>query len=66
MTFHPRESIMNRLLALAGIVVLVTACAGLAYTGGAERQLSGPGAAEAADLGYHGPTHRDRVLMYGN
>jgi hypothetical protein len=55
---------MNRLLALAGIAALVAACAGIAQTSGDAEPLR-PGAAEAADLGYHGPLHRARIL-YGN
>ena len=50
---------MNRLLALAGIAVLVVACADITA---AEMQPAGPGAAQAAELGYHGPIHRGRTL----
>lgn len=53
---------MNKLLALAGIAALIAACAGIAQTSGDTER---PGAAEAADLGYHGPLHRARIL-YGN
>jgi hypothetical protein len=58
------ESIMSKLLALAAIVALVAACTGLSHTGG-QTELGGPGAVGAADLGYHGPVHRNRIL-YGN
>jgi predicted lipoprotein len=54
---------MNKMLALAGIAALVAACAGIAQSGNTEPER--PGAAEAADLGYHGPLHRAHIL-YGN
>lgn len=49
---------MNKLLALAGVVALMSACAGLSNTGGGNAAYVGPGAAGAAHLGYHGPVHR--------
>jgi hypothetical protein len=51
---------MNRLLALAGVVAMMSACAGLSDTGDGGSAYVGPGAAEAASLGYHGPVHRVR------
>jgi hypothetical protein len=51
---------MKKLLALACVVVLVSACAGLSNKGGANTASAGTGAAEAAALGYHGPIHRIR------
>jgi hypothetical protein len=56
---------MKKLLALASVVALATACAGAASTGGGDTELTSPGAVGAADLGYHGPLHRTRIL-YGN
>jgi opacity protein-like surface antigen len=55
---------MNKLLALAAIAALVAACAGIAQTSG-DMDPAAAGAAEAADLGYHGPLNRARTL-YGN
>ena len=49
---------MNKLLALAGIAALVVACADIT----AAEMQPGPGAAQAAELGYHGPIHRGRTL----
>lgn len=54
------EPIMNRLLALAGVVAMMSACAGLSNTGDGRSAHVGPGAAEAAALGYHGPVYRTR------
>ena len=51
---------MNRLLALAGVVAMMSACAGLSNTGDGASAYVGPGAAEAAHLGYHGPVYRQR------
>lgn len=51
---------MNRLLALAGVVAMMSACAGPSNTGDGGSAYVGPGAAEAAYLGYHGPVHRIR------
>jgi hypothetical protein len=56
---------MNKLLALACVVVLVSACAGFSRTGDAKTASAGAGAAEAATLGYHGPVHRLRG-QYGD
>jgi hypothetical protein len=52
------EPMMNRWLALAGVVAMISACAGLSNTGG-DPAYPGP-AAEAAYLGYHGPVYRAR------
>ncbi len=49
---------MNKLLALAGVVALMSACTGLSNKGGGNTTSAGPGAAGAAYLGYHGPIHR--------
>ncbi|HSH89131.1 MAG TPA: hypothetical protein VK996_04045 [Ramlibacter sp.] len=55
---------MNKLLAMAGIAIMITACAGLSNTS-ADSGFSGPGAVAAAYLGYHGPVHRIPA-NYGN
>lgn len=54
MQAHHTEYTMNKLLALAGVVALMTACAGM--SNGADGESSG--ATVAAILGYHGPVHR--------
>jgi hypothetical protein len=56
---------MNKLLVLAGVVALMSACTGLSNTSGGNTASMGAGAAEAADLGYHGPVHRGH-RQYGN
>ena len=54
-----RKQIMNKLLSLACVVALMSACAGLPDMRTGEKSASrAAGAAEAAALGYHGPVHR--------
>ena len=50
---------MNKLLALLGIAALLVSCAGTTTTA---TMGAGPGAEQAAELGYHGPIHRGRTL----
>jgi hypothetical protein len=57
---------MNKLLALAGVVALMSACAGLSNTSGGNTAYAEPGAAGAASLGYHGPVHRIQGRQYGD
>lgn len=56
---------MSKLLMLAGVVALISACAGLSNTSEGNTASMGAGAAAAADLGYHGPVHR-RQSQHGN
>lgn len=49
---------MKNLLAMTVLGCLLTACAGLARNETGRAPDSGPGAAGAAALGYHGPVHR--------
>jgi hypothetical protein len=65
MTHDFTERGMNKLLAMAGIAIMITACAGLSNTTADSGAFSGPGAAAAAYLGYHGPVHRIPA-NYGN
>lgn len=61
-----REQIMNKLLSLACIVALLSACAGSGTSAGKNPAAMGAGAAEAAALGYHGPVHRSPGRQYDN
>lgn len=56
---------MNKLLSLACVVALMSACAGPSDTSAKKNAAMGAGAAEAASLGYHGPVHRGPG-QYGN
>jgi hypothetical protein len=49
---------MKNLLAMTVFACLLTACAGLARNEVGSTDTAGPGATEAAALGYHGPVHR--------
>ena len=49
---------MKNLLAMTVFACLLTACAGVARTEVGSTDPAGPGATEAAALGYHGPVHR--------
>lgn len=49
---------MNKLLALAGAVVLVTACAGMGRDDGGKLDSGYASPDAAAFMGYHGPLNR--------
>lgn len=51
---------MKQLLALAGVVAMITACSGMSRTS-VDTSFTGPGAATAASLGFHGPVERARM-----
>lgn len=49
---------MNKLLALGGLIAMMTACSGLSNTAGGHPS----GNTVAAILGYHGPVERSGVF----
>jgi opacity protein-like surface antigen len=57
---------MNKLLAAASLVALVTACAPAPRQPSSDTAAMGAGAQQAADLGYHGPARRAPPPLYGN
>ncbi|MHB1122349.1 MAG: hypothetical protein ACYC0T_06445 [Ramlibacter sp.] len=49
---------MNKLLAIASVIAMMSACSGLPLKAGGDPS----GASVAAMLGYHGPVERSRAL----